>query len=64
MEEKYFLLKRGRNLWYYQKGDKIYFYDESSRVEEVIASARIHPEAKEVMEPPQKIVDIFKKHVP
>ena len=63
MEEKYFVLKMGRNIWYFQKGDKIYFYDEASRKEEVSEVARINPNAKEVKDPPAKVVEIFKKYV-
>ena len=63
MEEKYFLLKMGRNIWYLQKGEKIYFYDEISRTEEVSEVVRINPNAKEVKEPPVKIAEIFKRHI-
>jgi hypothetical protein len=63
MEEKYFVLKMGRSIWYLQKGDKIYFYDEISRKEEVSEVVRIHTSAKEVKDPPAKVVEIFKKYV-
>lgn len=63
MEEKYFLMKTFKNIWYLKKGEKIYFYDESSRNEEVSEVARVHPNAREVAEPPQKIVEIFKRCV-
>ncbi len=63
MEEKYSLLKIGRNIWYLQRGEKIYFYDEISRKEEVSEVVRIHPNAREVKDPPAKVVEIFKKYV-
>jgi hypothetical protein len=61
MEEKYFLLRKRGNVWYLQKGEKIYFYDESARKTEVIEVARVHPYAKEVKDVPQKVIDVFKK---
>ncbi len=63
MEAKYYLLKMGKNIWYMVRGEKIYFYDESSRKEEVSEVARVHPNAKEVAEPPSKIVELFAKYV-
>lgn len=63
VEEKFYLLRSFKNVWYYVKGEKIYFYDESLRKEEVCEVARVHPNAKEVANPPQKIVDVFQRNV-
>lgn len=63
MEEKYFLLKTRGNIWYLVRGDKVYFYDESARKEEVVEVARVHPNAKEFENPPEKVLAVFKKHL-
>jgi hypothetical protein len=56
-------MKRGRNIWYLQKVEKIYFYEEMLGKEEVAEVMRIHPDAKEVKDPPERVVEIFKRYI-